>query len=112
MVKKTLWSEMPQDNPESFPRRVIIAAWKRAAGGVASRWAYCECRWSKHASHDAPCGKRLSIRNRGRGAGPGCWESNHIIRKEDGGPRTLSNCEILCWSCHKWTMTKSNVATP
>lgn len=103
-------AQLPQQNPDSFPLSVVAAAWRRAASGEVARWSYCECRWPKHGAHDGRCGKRLSLRNRGRNRGPGCWEANHIIRREDGGPRTLGNCEILCWSCHKWTMKKSNVA--
>lgn len=73
----------------AFPQSVIDAAWKRSGG-------YCEC---ERKTHDKPCGKRLAYKNRGR-EGQGKWEGHH---KWAGGPDTLSNCEILCWDCHKAT---------
>ena len=32
----------------------------------------------------------------------GAWEAHHIVA---GGPDTLSNCEVLCKTCHQLTQT-------
>jgi 5-methylcytosine-specific restriction endonuclease McrA len=37
--------------------------------------------------------------NRGR-EGRGAWEAHHV---NANGEDILSNCEILCWDCHKNT---------
>jgi len=47
------------------------------------------------------CNKELLWENRGREAGRGAWEAHH--RRSEGGD-SLSNCEILCWVCHKATL--------
>jgi len=75
-----------------FPLDVVEAAWARARG-------HCECR---RKSHGPPmrCNKQLVWKNRGRGTGRGCWEANHV---NSNRPGSLSNCEILCWECHKGT---------
>lgn len=91
-------------NP-AFPVRVVKHAWVRAAGGVVSKWAACECMRVTHDHGRARCGKRLAWKNRGRYTGPGAWEANHRHREASGGPGTLSNCEILCWGCHRATFS-------
>ncbi len=75
----------------AFPQSVIDAAWKRSGGR-------CECGRASHG-HGKTCGKQLVYGNRGR-EGRGKWEGHH---KWADGPDTLSNCEILCWDCHKAT---------
>jgi hypothetical protein len=75
-----------------FPTSVVEAAWARAKGK-------CECTRTTH-NHSVPHGKQLVWDNRGR-EGRGAWEAHHKIR---GGPDTLSNCQILCWGCHKQTL--------
>ena len=74
-----------------FPESVVEAAWKRANGK-------CECRRSTHG-HSIPHSKQLVKENRGRD-GRGAWETHH----KSGDSDTLSNCEILCWDCHKQTL--------
>lgn len=76
----------------AFPQSVVEEAWKRAGGR-------CECRRVTHG-HAIPHRKRLSWGNRGR-VGWGKWEPHH---KWAGGPDSLSNCEILCWDCHRQTL--------
>ncbi|KPK42907.1 MAG: hypothetical protein AMJ78_00665 [Omnitrophica WOR_2 bacterium SM23_29] len=76
----------------AFSDYVVEQAWKRADGK-------CECRRIVHG-HIGRCNKSLSWENRGRETGWGSWEAHHIsISGGDG----LSNCEILCWDCHKRT---------
>lgn len=75
----------------AFPQSVVDAAWARSGG-------YCECTRVSHG-HGKKCGKQLVLGNRGR-EGRGKWEAHH---RTAGGPDTLSNCEILCWDCHKAT---------
>lgn len=77
----------------SFPDKVVSEAWIRADGK-------CECERESHG-HRTPCGKSLFWKSRGREEGKGAWEAHH---KESGGPDTLSNCEIICWDCHKETL--------
>ncbi len=76
----------------AFSEQTILEAWKRAKGR-------CECRRYTH-NHTIPCNKELVWENRGRETGRGAWEAHH--RGILGGD-SLSNCEILCWDCHKMT---------
>ncbi|MBA7545837.1 hypothetical protein ES705_38215 [subsurface metagenome] len=75
----------------AFSESVIDQAWKRSGGA-------CECRRTSH-DHGSICKKNLIKSNRGRD-GYGCWEAHHINANGGDG---LSNCEILCWDCHKKT---------
>jgi len=62
----------------------------------------CQCTRISHKNHPGTkCNKTLSKENRGREAGRGAWETHH----KDGNPNNNvpSNCEILCWECHKQT---------
>jgi len=66
----------------AFSEEIVKKAWDRAQG-------HCE-----------RCKKQLTFENRGRGEGRGCWEAHH---KSANGSDVLSNCEILCFDCHKAT---------
>ena len=76
----------------AFSDSVVRDAWNRAGGR-------CECTRARHSHIGGRCNKQLSWNNRGRD-GWGKWEAHH---RWVGGPDTLSNCEILCWDCHKAT---------
>jgi 5-methylcytosine-specific restriction endonuclease McrA len=76
-----------------FSDSVVLQAWQRAGGK-------CECKRLTHAHSWARCNNDLVWENRGR-EGRGAWEAHHITA---GGPDILSNCEILCWDCHKQTL--------
>jgi len=76
-----------------FSEDVAIQAWRKAGGK-------CECTRSLHNHPYGRCNKDLALENRGRETGRGCWEAHH--RNSNGGD-TVSNCEILCWDCHKMT---------
>ena len=78
----------------SFPESVVRQAWNSAGGR-------CECTRENHG-HYGRCGKQLVWENRGRETGRGDWEAHHRVA---GGPDVASNCEILCWDCHKKTRT-------
>lgn len=78
----------------AFSISVVDAAWRRSGGR-------CECRRTTHG-HSVPHGAVLVAVNRGRD-GIGAWETNHRTRVESGGDDSLSNCEILCWTCHRAT---------
>jgi hypothetical protein len=78
----------------SFPESEVLKAWQRAGG-------CCECERTTHTNHKGKCSKTLSWANRGR-EGWGAWEAHHRVA---GGPDVASNCEILCWDCHKQTPT-------
>lgn len=72
-----------------FPQSVIDAAWTRAKGR-------CECTENCHSAYN-PHNKQLDPKN----TTPGMkWEAHHI--NSDGEP-VLSNCKILCVSCHENT---------
>lgn len=77
----------------AFSDEVVASAWKRARGK-------CECTRIPHTNHYSRCNKQLVWENRGR-EGRGAWEAHH--RNSYGGD-SLSNCEILCWKCHKKTI--------
>jgi len=78
----------------TFPDNVILEVWKRAG-------ARCECRRKEHNHLGVRCNRILIWKERGR-EGPKAWEAHH---KTAGGLDTPSNCEILCWECHKKTET-------
>lgn len=77
-----------------FPQATVDTAWIRSGG-------MCECQRASHI-HFGRCFAQLSYGNRGR-VGQGAWEANHKHRVEAGGSDALSNCEILCWACHRAT---------
>ena len=78
--------------PELFPETVVELAWRRSGGR-------CECTRVTH-DHDATrCPRILTKENRGRNM-IGAWEAHHI---NSYGSAVLSNCQILCWSCHERT---------
>lgn len=78
-----------------FSEETVRKAWDLAGGK-------CQCTRESH-NHFGRCNKSLVWENRGR-EGIGAWEANHINRQESGGGDELSNCEILCWSCHRETL--------
>jgi len=77
----------------AFSDETINLAWARSEGR-------CECKRTMH-DHFFRCSKLLSISARGREE-PGAWEAHHT---NSTGGDSLSNCEILCWSCHKKTQS-------
>lgn len=82
----------------AFSDETVAEAWERSNGK-------CECERKSHVNHFGKhCNKELVIENHGRESGRGAWEANHKTRVESGGDDTLSNCEILCWDCHKQTL--------
>ncbi len=76
----------------AFSEETIKKAWQRADGK-------CECRRKSHNHLYGRCNKDLVWGNRGR-EDRGSWEAHHI---DANGGDILSNCEILCWNCHKST---------
>jgi len=77
----------------AFLDSVVDQAWNRSDG-------YCECEQRGHG-HPGRCNQALTKESRGQETVYG-WEAHHIAAD---GPDTLSNCEILCQSCHKSTET-------
>jgi len=78
----------------AFSDETIEDAWRRAEGK-------CECRRSSHDHSYHRCDKWLVREDRGRETGTGAWEAHHV---SISGGDTFSNCEILCWDCHKKTL--------
>lgn len=74
-----------------FPGSVVLEAWRRSGG-------QCERNRTSHG-HIWRCPTKLSWAARGS-EGTGAWEAHHI---NSNGLDTISNCEILCQSCHKAT---------
>lgn len=72
-----------------FPQSVIDEAWTRAGGK-------CECRENCHSAYNR-CNKQLDPNNKESGKQ---WEAHHI---NSNGEPVLSNCKILCVSCHEKT---------
>lgn len=77
----------------AFSSEIIAQAWLRAQ-------ERCECTRKTH-NHYGRCIKELILDKRGR-EGYGAWEAHH--RDSDPENNSLSNCEILCWDCHKKTL--------
>lgn len=75
-----------------FSEAILRQAWIIAGG-------QCKCRRNSHNHSYRVCNKPLVWDNRGR-EGRGAWEAHHI---NSNGEDILSNCEILCWECHKNT---------
>ena len=75
-----------------FAPEDINTAWRRASGR-------CECTRTSHG-HNPRCTRTLDPKNRGRD-GPGAWEVNH--KDGNSSNNAPSNCEILCWPCHRET---------
>lgn len=80
----------------AFSNTVVQQAWNRAGG-------QCECRRKTHNHRYVRCNKQLVLSNRGRNNGRGAWEAHHKHSVGNGGGDSVSNCEILCWSCHSQT---------
>ena len=72
----------------SFSDAIKRAAFRRSGGR-------CECR---RASHKHPFGRCLSFFLTSRSA-----EYHHVHADSRGGGGGLSNCEVLCVSCHRRT---------
>ena len=78
---------------KEFSDETVEKAWKRAKG-------ICECERVSHKNHKGKnCKQELTYKNRGT-EGEGAWEAHH---KGDVSDDSLSNCQILCWECHKQT---------
>lgn len=76
----------------AFSDKTISAAYLRSRGN-------CECERKTHNHSPVRCNKALVHKNQGR-EGQGAWEAHHL--NANGGDE-LSNCQILCWDCHKLT---------
>ncbi len=80
----------------AFSEKTVNEAWMRSKGR-------CECERATHG-HPARCPNLLQASSRGRENSVGAWEAHHVHTVEGGGEDQLSNCEILCWSCHEATL--------
>lgn len=79
-----------------FSDQDVEKAWENAEGK-------CECKRLSHAAMHGPrCNKKLDWNQRGR-VGKGAWEAHHKTGLVRRGSNSSSNCEILCWECHKET---------
>ena len=79
-----------------FTPDVVETAFQRARKS-------CECNRSTHNHSGTRCNKTLIWEQRGR-EDTHAWEAHHRVSQQVGGGDTLSNCEILCWNCHKKTL--------
>ena len=80
----------------AFTQETVDQAWRRSS-------AHCECGRSTHGHNSVRCNKQLVYASRGRD-GQGAWEAHHQTAVQSGGSDALSNCQILCWDCHKKTL--------
>ena len=80
----------------TFSENTVRLAWIRAGGR-------CECKRFCKEHFLRQCKKELVWDNRGR-EGDGAWEAHHKVSILNLGGDNLSNCEILCWECHKNTL--------
>ncbi len=84
-----------------FPDHVVRQRWNITnALYEGSREGRCICERTSHDKHpNELCDAVIywGSRNGGRGH----WQANHIRRPQHEGLGTLSNCEILCITCHQ-----------
>jgi len=74
----------------AFPECVKDDAYKRSGG-------QCECARQHTGATDAPHhGGRCPTKVTRHGA-----EYHHLVSEEAGGSDTLSNCQVLCVTCHR-----------
>jgi len=79
----------------AFQKEVVDEAWQKSGGK-------CGCQRTSHYYHrDSMCGQSLVLESRGNPNGRGAWEAHH--RDGNMNNNEPSNCEILCWDCHKQT---------
>ena len=72
----------------AFSETVKAKAWERNNGR-------CECRRKEHGHPFGRCTSQLLFRS---------WaQFHHVHAKAKGGTDTLSNCEVLCKTCHEKT---------
>jgi hypothetical protein len=59
--------------------------------------------WRKTSGHCHFCGDPVSLRKRGyrRQRADGCWEVDHVVQRDKGGPRLIDNCLPACTSCNR-----------
>lgn len=79
-----------------FPQRVIEEAFVRSGGR-------CECHREHPGRTEAPHHGARCPRTFTRYGGG--FEAHHITAESAGGSDTLSNCEILCTTCHQLTQS-------
>jgi 5-methylcytosine-specific restriction endonuclease McrA len=72
----------------AFSDSVKDSAFQRS-GGV------CECRRSAHTAHSSGRCATVVLRHTA--------EYHHVTAASVGGSDSLSNCEVLCLTCHKLT---------
>jgi hypothetical protein len=77
----------------AFSDSTVRQAWTRAGGR-------CECTRVTHDHDRVRCNKQLVWENRGR-EGRGAWEAHSISGRHLD---SVSDCQILCWNCHKATL--------
>lgn len=76
-----------------FPQTVIEQAFIRSGGR-------CECtrqhtgQFATH--HGGRCPTQFTYAGH-------AWEAHHVTAQSVGGADTLSNCQILCLTCHRLT---------
>ena len=81
----------------AFSDLTVRQAWARSGGR-------CECERTSHGhGYSGRCTQRLMWNQRGNDYSSYGWEAHHKTAVSSGGSDTLSNCEILCMSCHKKT---------
>lgn len=78
----------------AFSFETVRLAWVRAG-------AKCECQ-RKTCGHSGRCNQSLHWDKRNIECENG-WEAHHRTALTSDGGDELSNCEILCISCHKNT---------
>ena len=76
----------------AFSKETINQAWHRAGGK-------CECALKK-CNHIGRCNKVLYSQNFTLGKK---WHAHNVVSQDAGGSDGLSNCLILCISCHENT---------
>lgn len=80
----------------AFSETVKEQAFQRSGGR-------CECTRQHSGQQSAPHhGGRCPVMFTRYG---GQWEAHHRVAVDAGGQDTLSNCEVLCLTCHKLTET-------
>lgn len=79
----------------AFSETVKAQAFTRSGGR-------CECQRQHQGLSASHHGGRCSTTLTRLG---GRWEAHHKVAVIAGGSDTLSNCEVLCLTCHQLTLT-------
>ena len=80
-----------------FDNTVVKSRFEQAGG-------QCECTRSDcNPPHEERCPQKFNWEDRGTADNYEAWQAHHWVPQSIGGEDHVTNCRILCVSCHKET---------